>query len=194
MQECDVGELLPGPLIRKYIAYAREYVKPVLSDAAKERLQAFYMQLREQVAPGTSMPITARQLESLVRLAEARARVDLREEVTAQDAEDVIEIMREGLFDIFGGLSAAADNALGTVSVSDLRAATNASGARAGSKRAQVKNMGVFIEQLNDAGELLKKGPGLYRVAGIQLGAGAAAGGAGLTQGGTQAGGLGTFP
>jgi DNA helicase MCM8 len=32
-------------------------------------------------------PITARQLESLVRLAEARARVDLREVVTRGDAE-----------------------------------------------------------------------------------------------------------
>jgi DNA replicative helicase MCM subunit Mcm2 (Cdc46/Mcm family) len=51
--------------------------------------QAFYLQLRADSAAPMSggAPITARQLESLVRLAEARARVDLREEVTRADAE-----------------------------------------------------------------------------------------------------------
>ena len=39
---------------------------------------------------GTPVAITARQLESLVRIAEARARVALREEVLAEDAEQAI--------------------------------------------------------------------------------------------------------
>ena len=43
-------------------------------------------------------PITTRQLESLVRLAEARARLELREEVTARDAQDVVLLMRETLW------------------------------------------------------------------------------------------------
>lgn len=43
--------------------------------------------------------MTARQLESLVRLAEARARVEMREHVTRQDAIDVVEVMNESLFD-----------------------------------------------------------------------------------------------
>jgi hypothetical protein len=43
--------------------------------------------------------VTARQLESLVRLAEARARVEMRECVTKQDAADVVELMNESLFD-----------------------------------------------------------------------------------------------
>lgn len=46
-------------------------------------------------------PITTRQLESLVRLAEARARLELREIVTGDDARDVIEIMTESLHDVF---------------------------------------------------------------------------------------------
>ena len=51
-------------------------------------LRDYYLQLRAQSAaePG-SLPVTARQLESLVRLSEARARVELREEVTREDAE-----------------------------------------------------------------------------------------------------------
>ena len=41
-----------------------------------------------------STPITTRQLESLVRLTEARAKMELREEATQQDAQDIIEIMK----------------------------------------------------------------------------------------------------
>jgi DNA helicase MCM8 len=52
-------------------------------------LQNFYLSLRSSTCGGISgsLPITARQLESLVRLAEARARVELRETVTADDAQ-----------------------------------------------------------------------------------------------------------
>ena len=42
-------EPLPVQLLRKYIAYARQYVRPRLSDEACEVLQAFYLKLREQV-------------------------------------------------------------------------------------------------------------------------------------------------
>lgn len=67
------GQPLPQQLLRKYIAYARAHVQPALSDAAKEALQAFYLQLRaDSAAPmggggAGGAPITARQLESLVR-------------------------------------------------------------------------------------------------------------------------------
>ena len=52
-------------------------------------VQNFYLSLRSSSCGGISgsLPITARQLESLVRLAEARARVELRETVTADDAQ-----------------------------------------------------------------------------------------------------------
>lgn len=51
-------------------------------------LKHYYLELRGASAadPG-SLPVTARQLESLVRLSEARARLELREEVTREDAE-----------------------------------------------------------------------------------------------------------
>ena len=60
-------------------------------------LQEFYLELRSKHRTVDSTPITTRQLESMVRLAEARARIELRENVTAQDARDVVEIMRESL-------------------------------------------------------------------------------------------------
>ena len=43
--------------------------------------------------------IDCRQLESLIRLTEARAKMELREEATADDARDVIEIMQQSICD-----------------------------------------------------------------------------------------------
>ncbi|WIA40343.1 hypothetical protein OEZ86_013710 [Tetradesmus obliquus] len=185
------GSLLPVQLLRKYIAYARQHVFPVLSDEAKEILQSFYLSLRASSCGGVSggLPITARQLESLVRLAEARARAELREIVTADDALDVLEIMREGMLDRapLGGLP-------GGLPTLDFRKAPGSRGGKAGEAArfmAALRAMGnqqgrdvfdsgelqalvkqlqlntrdaaAFIDQLNEAGELLKKGPGQYR-------------------------------
>ena len=81
-------EPVPQQLLRKYIAYARQHCHPSLSTEAKVVLKTYYLHLRRQsAAEPCGLPVTARQLESLIRLAEARARTDLREEVTRQDAE-----------------------------------------------------------------------------------------------------------
>ena len=50
---------------------------------------------------GNSIPITTRQLESLVRLAQARARAELRDRVTEADAKDVVLLMEESLLEAF---------------------------------------------------------------------------------------------
>ena len=57
-------------------------------------LQDFYIELRRKHHSSDSTPITTRQLESLVRLTEAKAKIELREEATQQDALDIIEIMK----------------------------------------------------------------------------------------------------
>ncbi|KAJ1960277.1 DNA replication licensing factor mcm8 [Dispira parvispora] len=94
-------DLVPPPLLRKYIAYARKYVQPRLSKDATEVLQEFYLKLRTNRQSVDSTPITTRQLESLIRLAEARARIELREHVTKEDATDVIHLMKYSLFEAF---------------------------------------------------------------------------------------------
>jgi DNA replicative helicase MCM subunit Mcm2 (Cdc46/Mcm family) len=66
---------------------------------AAQVLQDFYLDLRQKHRSPDSTPITTRQIESLIRLAEARARLELREEVTAADALDVVEIMRMSMID-----------------------------------------------------------------------------------------------
>jgi|Deesub1362A_J573_1020465.scaffolds.fasta_scaffold00018_89 replicative DNA helicase Mcm len=88
-------------LLRKYIAYAKRMVFPVLSEEAKERIIEFYVSMRNSVKDAKSaIPITARQLEALVRLAEASARVRLSDIITIEDAENVIQIVRKCLSQI----------------------------------------------------------------------------------------------
>jgi replicative DNA helicase Mcm len=86
-------------LLRKYISYAKR-LKPVLTDEAINRFRDFYVKMRtasQTEGEQSAVSITARQLESLVRLAEARARAHLRSEVSVEDTEAVITLMRSSL-------------------------------------------------------------------------------------------------
>jgi len=89
---------IPPDLLKKYIAYAKT-IKPKMTEEAIQRLKDFYLSVRKKVyeLPNSPISITPRQLESLVRIAEARARVALRKEVTAEDAEAAILIMIKSL-------------------------------------------------------------------------------------------------
>jgi replicative DNA helicase Mcm len=84
--------------LKKYIGYANRYVIPQLSAEASEVIENFYVDLRKTAEGGVApVPITARQLESLVRLAEARARMALRSKVTKEDAQAAVNLMEESL-------------------------------------------------------------------------------------------------
>ena len=68
---------------------------------ALKPLSEFYLAMRSaSETEGSPVAITARQLESLVRIAEARARVALRKEVTAEDAGAAIAIMKKSLEEV----------------------------------------------------------------------------------------------
>ena len=89
-------------LLRKYIAYARRDIHPRLSDEAEERLLEYYKELRlssGKVEEGHLEPIaiTPRQLESLVRLSEARAKMRLSNEVSYDDASGAVNLMNATL-------------------------------------------------------------------------------------------------
>ena len=91
-------------LLRKYIAYAKINIKPILTDGAVEEIKKFYVDLRNkgQVSEGEirPIPISARQLEALVRLAEASAKVRLSNEVKRKDAKKAIEILTHCLMQV----------------------------------------------------------------------------------------------
>ena len=87
-------------LLRKYVSFAKG-IKPVLGNDALKRLRDFYLAMRSaSETEGSPVAITARQLESLVRVSEARARIALRKEVTAEDAEAAIAIMKRSLEEV----------------------------------------------------------------------------------------------
>ena len=88
----------PPELLKKYVAYAKRTVRPVLSDAALSALSDYYVKVREQgEEPNSPVPITARQLEALVRLSEAAAKARLSSEVGVEDARRAIQIMQNFL-------------------------------------------------------------------------------------------------
>jgi replicative DNA helicase Mcm len=95
-----VEPLIPAELLRKYVSYAKG-IRSVLTQEALKRLNDFYLAMRSaSEAEGSPVAITARQLESLVRTAEARARAALRKEVSAEDAEASIAIMKRSLEEV----------------------------------------------------------------------------------------------
>jgi replicative DNA helicase Mcm len=87
-------------LMRKYVSHAKS-IKPALSKDALKRLSEFYLSMRSaSETEGSPVAITARQLESLIRISEARARVALRKKVTAEDADSAIAIMKRSLEEV----------------------------------------------------------------------------------------------
>jgi replicative DNA helicase Mcm len=96
--------LIDSSLLRKYVAYAKQKVNPILSSDAVEELKKFYVDLRNKPVMSESamrpIPISARQLQALVRMAEASARLRLSEEVTREDAKQAIELMKYYLMQV----------------------------------------------------------------------------------------------
>jgi replicative DNA helicase Mcm len=91
---------IPVDLLRKYITYAKGF-RPQLTQEAISRLNDFYLAMRSaSESEGSPVAITARQLESLVRISEARARSALKKEVSAEDAEASITMMKRSLEEV----------------------------------------------------------------------------------------------
>ena len=86
--------ILPPLALRKYISYARQYVKPKLTKEAGAMLQNYYLELRSRRDKCGGLSVYNRKLEAMIRLTEARAKLELRAEATEAHAADVIEILR----------------------------------------------------------------------------------------------------
>ncbi len=89
--------VIPTNKLKKYIAYARQKCVPKLTESALETIKNFYVEMRnsETTEGGTPViPITARQLEALVRLSEAYAKLRLSETITKKDAQKAIDLLK----------------------------------------------------------------------------------------------------
>jgi replicative DNA helicase Mcm len=92
IQQYEQVELPPinGELLRRYIAYARKEVHPRLSEEASNRIQEYYIELRQLGSKSGAVAITPRQIEGLVRMAEASAKSRLSKIVDMLDADRAI--------------------------------------------------------------------------------------------------------
>ena len=75
--------------LRKYIAYVKDALRPVLSDRAVRVLEAYYTMQRSQTGSARGRA-TIRMLESLVRLAQAHARLTCRNTVTREFRAQIV--------------------------------------------------------------------------------------------------------
>lgn len=94
---------IPNEILKKYIAYARQRIVPELTDAALEEVKEFYLKMRSSGGSDEgvkSIPISARQLEALVRLSEASAKARLSSKVTRKDAKKACELVEYCLMQV----------------------------------------------------------------------------------------------
>ncbi|RKP28508.1 MCM-domain-containing protein [Metschnikowia bicuspidata] len=87
--------------IKKYIQYAKQRIKPILTKKSSEYIVATYSSLRSSDPSETNKrtaPVTARTLETLIRLATAHAKVRLSKTVEVKDAKVAEELLRFALF------------------------------------------------------------------------------------------------
>ncbi|KAJ3328634.1 MCM DNA helicase complex subunit [Blyttiomyces sp. JEL0837] len=89
----DDPDIISQDLLRKYIVYARDKVHPIIPDVDKDKIASLYSELRRESLIGGSIPITVRYLESMVRMAEAFAKMHLRDHVRQDDVDKAIAVM-----------------------------------------------------------------------------------------------------
>ncbi len=84
-------------LLKKYFSYIRNKIHPKMGDAAIAEIKDYYVSMRSsggvEESGVRSIPITARQLEALVRLSEASAKIRLAKTVTKKDSQKAIELI-----------------------------------------------------------------------------------------------------
>lgn len=92
-------EPLPQEVLRKYIIYAKEKVHPKLNQMDQDKVAKMYSDLRKESMATGSIPITVRHIESMIRMAEAHARIHLRDYVMEDDVNMAIRVMLESFVD-----------------------------------------------------------------------------------------------
>ena len=99
-----IRDVIETELLRKYVAYAKQKVKPKLTEEAISEIKDFYIRMRNQPSKADSevkpISVTARQLEGIIRLSEAHARMRLSEEVNRDDAKAAVELLKYSLMQI----------------------------------------------------------------------------------------------
>ncbi|PGH12546.1 hypothetical protein AJ80_06707 [Polytolypa hystricis UAMH7299] len=141
-------EILPIEFLTSYITYAKTKVHPKLTPAAGTALTEAYVAMRKLGddirAADRRITATTRQLESMIRLAEAHARMRLATEVTANDVEEAVRLIKSAL------KQAATDSRTGLIDMGLLTEGTSASERR---RREDLKKAIIrVVEELGGRG------------------------------------------
>jgi hypothetical protein len=101
------GDILSKEFLRKYIFYAKNRPNaPKLSEDAMENISTAYANMRAKQTK-QNLPITARSLETIIRLSTAHAKARLSESVENEDVECAVELMHFVLFHEIGSAESA---------------------------------------------------------------------------------------
>ncbi|HXV66416.1 MAG TPA: minichromosome maintenance protein MCM [Nitrosopumilaceae archaeon] len=93
----DTRSLIDSDILTKYLSYSKR-INPVLTKEAEDKILDYYMKMRN-VESEEMITVTPRQLEGLIRLATARARLLMKDQVEAEDAERAIFLIESMLRD-----------------------------------------------------------------------------------------------
>ncbi len=126
----ETRSLIDVDILTKYLAFAKR-IDPILTKEAEEKILEYYMKMRN-VDSEDMITVTPRQLEGLIRLATARARLMMKDQVEEEDAERAIFLIQSMLQD------AGVDVNTGKVDLGVLQ----------GRPRSEVSKMQLFMDVL----------------------------------------------
>eukprot|EP00606_Chrysophyceae_sp_TOSAG23-5_P000014 GSChrysophyteH2.ASY1.ANO1.736.1 assembled CDS len=94
-------EILTKDFLRKYIRFAKLQTSPTLTDEAMEMISSSYANMRAKSGM-KNLPVTARTLETIIRLSSASAKVRLSVKVETEDVDIAVELINFCLFHEIG--------------------------------------------------------------------------------------------
>lgn len=94
-------EILPVEFLTMYISYAKQNYQPKVTSEAKDLLVQSYVQMRKLGSDASTadkrITATTRQLESMIRLSEAHAKMRLSETVSADDVAEAVRLIKSAI-------------------------------------------------------------------------------------------------
>merc|ERR1712232_1139434 len=123
-------------LFRRYVAFAKRWVQPIIDDAAAANLIKSYSELRNAGGSAEVVTATPRILESLIRIAESLAKMELREVVTSSDVDEAVRLLKAATY------AAAIDPETGLIDMEQLIAGVGAG------KRKRAKEFESLLEEI----------------------------------------------
>ncbi|KAK1545493.1 MCM2/3/5 family protein [Colletotrichum paranaense] len=144
-------DILPVEFLTTYISYARSQIQPTIAQDAAQELVNQYLEMRKlgQDVRAAEKRITAttRQLESMIRLSEAHAKMRLSTTVVREDVMEAARLIRSAL-------KTAATDSQGRIDMSLLTEGTSAADRR---KKEEIKNAVLhLLDELTSNGQTVK--------------------------------------